>query len=167
MEMLSLSFPAEVAKLAKGKKHGRSSGEQCDQAQRAPEKCGCGWVVSGHRIIGKVIRVRVSPAGPICDRGPCGPGKKGGQLVELSRVLNGFVQQPSVLTCFSKVVLPFFFLVLVGECFTCSEEERACSGVITILFQHLCCQRMHDRLLTYLQRGSPRWYCCCAIDSAA
>ncbi len=88
MDVPLLALPAEEIKPAEGHEHEGGPAQQRDETQRAPQERGAGRPIAHQRVVGKVIRVGIGPAGPRGDCSPSGPSKEGRQRPELRRVGN-------------------------------------------------------------------------------
>ena len=86
MDVRLAAGPAQVIEPAEREQHRRGPGQQCDQAQRAPEDGVGRRPVADRRLIGKIVRVGIGLARNPRRHGPCGPGEERGELAEFLRV---------------------------------------------------------------------------------
>ncbi len=80
MNMNCFAFPTQVIETSEGEKHDGQTGQQSDNAQRAPEDGVAGQRVPNRRIVREVVGIGIGLSGTGCHRSPSRPGEKGTEL---------------------------------------------------------------------------------------
>ncbi len=124
MDVLSRSLPPEKIELAENKQDGRGSGKEHHEAEGAPE-IGAGCRPIAHcRIVGKIGCIGVIFPRAVGCRRPGRPGKEGGQLPDLFRLVDKSPQKSPIDGGVVEVGGPFPESVSGTRPFVLREEER-------------------------------------------
>lgn len=138
-------MPAEIIELAEGQQNDGDTAQQKNETDRGPQERAARRMISGERVIGKIIGVRMCRVRTLSDRGPGGPGEERGQIVKFLRIGNEIGRQAAVAFRLFEIGLPVLNLVGKRFCSRRQQSERIGSGVVTVGLQRARDLAVDDR----------------------